>query len=144
MSNGHAYAALMLQYAQDANETKTPWLRWEFKDPIGSNTWSTCETHPRWWTSLDYRRKPQTVTVNGFDVPKPLENIEAGQVVWFSDPTLTDWAGEDRFVSDAGWPARGVAWQKMLKERKLYHANKEDAVAYAKAMAGIDPAESAQ
>lgn len=62
----HKHAALMLEYAKDAAESKTPWVKWEHR-PVGYNAyfgrrveydWKPISDHPEWNTELEYRRKP--------------------------------------------------------------------------------------
>lgn len=65
----HKHAALMLQYAQDAAETGTPWERWEFNP---NSTWYPCESNPMWSIGREYRRKPQVIRVGRHEFPKPL------------------------------------------------------------------------
>jgi len=71
----HKHSSLMLLYAQDAMETDKPWERWEFKDE--DNNWSCFsddlfEHRPGWYEDVEYRRKPQTININGFNVPEPV------------------------------------------------------------------------
>ena len=79
----HKHAALMLQYAQDAAETDTPWERWEF-NPNG--TWRPCGNNPGWFTDSEYRRKPQVIRVGRHTFPKPIhERPRKGDVYWYVD-----------------------------------------------------------
>ena len=57
----HKHAELMMQYAQDAQETPEPWERWEFSS-IGRK-WSQLTSNPTWVTSIQYRRKPKMLSV---------------------------------------------------------------------------------
>lgn len=68
----HKHAALMLQYAQDAAETDTPWERWEFK--TDGNTWVELSKNPSWFEDRKYRRKPQVIRVGRHAFPKPISN----------------------------------------------------------------------
>lgn len=66
----HIHAGLMLQYAQDAMETETPWERWEIaKD---GEEWHTPFGELSFLSHLHYRRKQRTININGFEVPEPL------------------------------------------------------------------------
>ena len=77
----HKHAALMLQYAQDAAETDTPWERWEFKTDW--NTWVELSKNPSWFEDRKYRRKPQVIRVGRHAFPKPItEAPEEGTVYW--------------------------------------------------------------
>ena len=77
----HKHAALMLQYAQDAAETDTPWERWEFK--TDGDTWVELIKNPSWFEDRKYRRKPQVIRVGRHEFPKPItEAPEEGTVYW--------------------------------------------------------------
>lgn len=54
MSQGHPHANLMALYAEDAKETKTPWVLWErtFKYWTG---WYPLTGHPAWEIGCEYR-----------------------------------------------------------------------------------------
>lgn len=132
MTKAHPHADLMLQYAQDAAETETPWERWEFLSCASSEKWCSCGTHPEWKTLSAYRRKPQIITVNGFEVPAPAKELMEDQVLWAADPTHPEWA----FVLAYGCKRPSHALQF---KRGVLHTTKEAAVAHAKAMLGIDP-----
>ena len=128
---GHPHAALMAEYAKDAAETDKPWERWEAR--IASNQpWATCVGNPSWTRAYSYRRKPEppkTITVNGFEVPAPLQTVEPDMEVWLSVPTRGDFVLGFRGVQlGDSWLARGIV-----------HATREAAAAHAKAMLGIDP-----
>lgn len=67
----HKHAELLLQYAQDAQETETPWDRWEWRISP-SNKWENSQGSPAFYSGYEYRRKPETININGFAVPKPM------------------------------------------------------------------------
>jgi len=76
----HKHAELILQYAQDAMETDKPWERWEHRHGNGNGNGNGNDTENPWFTptvelgfspSVEYRRKPVYLTINGFYVPKP-------------------------------------------------------------------------
>lgn len=104
----HKHAALMLQYAQDAAETATPWERWEWSDDGGP--WESCILSPTWSIYCEYRRKPQTikVTVNGkeMEFPKPVaKNAISGDkiyTVYFDRIDNKFWVGSDDTESIGG------------------------------------------
>ena len=66
----HKHAALMLQYAQDAAETDSPWERWEVK--INNGEWCELNGNPNWVEDWGYRRKPQVIRVGRHEFPKPI------------------------------------------------------------------------
>lgn len=85
MSKRHIHAELMAQYAEDAKKTDEPWRLWEHKQPWCE--WRGCKKTPIWNECIQYRRKPRTIRINGFDVPEPLRvgEVETGDTVWLAD-----------------------------------------------------------
>ena len=82
---------------------------------------------------MQYRHKPKTIMVNGFEVPAPLDEMpQDGDVVWVPNPLNRDFVSYLFFRGTVG--ALGFA-------RGLLHTTNEAAVAHAKAMLGIDPGE---
>ena len=90
---GHKHAELMALYAQDAQETPEPWERWEFNsigriNSIGRK-WSQLTSSPTWVTSIQYRRKPKTLSVTLADGevvswPEPLNKLpEHDTQLWY-------------------------------------------------------------
>lgn len=69
----HKHAALMLQYAQDAAETDSPWERWEMSD--NTENWYPCSTHPAWNEGSLYRRKKLVIKIGKFEFPKPMTDV---------------------------------------------------------------------
>lgn len=55
----HRHAELMMQYAQDAMTTATPWESWEARAPR-KHDWYTLKSDPCWSVDFEYRRKPKT------------------------------------------------------------------------------------
>ena len=77
----HKHAALMLQYAQDAAETDTPWERWEYRTPDGG--WWDMDSSPCWDEKAEYRRKSSVIKVGRHEFPKPItEAPKEGTVYW--------------------------------------------------------------
>ncbi|PJK01481.1 hypothetical protein CO615_04175 [Lysobacteraceae bacterium NML75-0749] len=62
----------MMQYAQDAMKTNTPWELWEFRKENSDEPWDDLVTHPMWCEYFEYRRKPRTININGHEVPEPI------------------------------------------------------------------------
>ena len=52
---GHPHAALMKQYAEDAETHERPWELWEHKH-AAHKTWKPCGSHPVWYLDSEYRR----------------------------------------------------------------------------------------
>ena len=69
----HRHATSMRQYYLDAMKTETPWDRWEMSDD--AVRWTPCDYHPDWDTSMQYRHRPRTININGFEVPEPLREL---------------------------------------------------------------------
>ena len=69
----------MLQYAQDAMKSETPWEQWEFFNPqIGM--WFECEKNPNWFDTFKYRKKGSVITVGKHEFPKPYNGpMQLGQ-----------------------------------------------------------------
>ena len=129
----HKHAALMLQYAQDAAETDTPWERWECKREGGNGEWlPLLKTHPYWDVNFEYRRRPQVtkVTVNGkrMEFPRPLQTAPSVGTKFYYPDTL---GGRYALFEPVG-PIRvgedfGVEWV----EQGIYHLTREAAQAHA-------------
>lgn len=125
----HIHADLMMQYAQDAQESATPWENWECQRP--GSAWVTLPGNPIWYDHYEYRRKPKTIVINGFTVNAPMDK-EPEKCATYFYPCFTNmdlWDG-NRYTID---------WDKRLFDRGLCFTNKEDAIAMAKAMLQIDP-----
>lgn len=131
----HKHALLMAMYAQDALTTDKPHLLWEYRSPYERRAgWSRCVTAPIWVESREYRRKPQTRMVNGFEVEAPVVCIDPNISYFMADPTACAWHLILRGSSIATW----------RKGRGLFFSTREAAIANAKAMAGINPHTSCQ
>ena len=83
---------------------------------------------------LDLFMKAKTRMVNGFEVPIPVtnpENMKYGDTYYGADNTDLDWYFESVWSNDV--------LDKVWIARNLVFMNKEDAIANAKAMAGVNP-----
>ena len=105
----HKHAESMRQYYTDAMETEEPWKRWEMSDD--AVRWTPCDYHPDWDTSMQYRHRPRTIMINGFEVPEPLRQEPAyGDLLWLASltseyPVSIPW--EDRYKEMAAY------WMKL-------------------------------
>ena len=127
----HIHAENMKLYAQDAAETDKPWERWEYSNGSGKY-YVECRENPTWYPSFEYRRKPRTHKVNGFEVPEPMrEAPEVGSSYWVPSIDTTVLA------FSCFW--EGDMFDERRLERGLVHATKEAAIANAKAMIGEQP-----
>ena len=123
---GHVHAELMMQYALDAKTNEKPWELWEFK--LKDETyWSNPKSELTFISNVEYRRKPKTISINGFDVPEavkePLEKYAQYYAVNF---------GEIDHVSSYTWINDGVD-NRCLKSGVI-HLTKESAIQHAKAL----------
>lgn len=82
-------------------------------------------------TIEEYRIKPKTIKVNGFEIPEPLSSIHEGETYFIPALDLPLMWDEFEWGGDSA--------DHMFKKRGICHSTKEAAVAHAKAMLGIDP-----
>lgn len=81
----HKHAKLMMEYAQDAMETDTPWKHWEVYNPQ-YNEWEILRSNPFWASDLEYRRKQKTIQVEIPWFPPPVrEPLQYGDEYWFTN-----------------------------------------------------------
>lgn len=116
----------MLLYAQDAMETDKPWERWECKDD-DETKWCGLVDHPAWDLSTNYRRKPQTILVNGIEVPEPVRKpLKESESYWIAVPTNPRKALSTVWLDDED--------DEYFLHSGLVHLTKEAAVLHAEAM----------
>lgn len=121
----HVHAELMMEYAQDAMENERPWELWELE--VGKLGWTTLKKTPQWHPENEYRRKPKTVNINGFEVVQELfEEADPESNCFVEDASDLEFYFEGKISSHR--VLRGIA-----------HKTKESAVASCKARLGIDP-----
>lgn len=120
----HPHADKMALYAQDALETDEPWERWEVNYGVG---WATLVKGPKWDRSAQYRRKPRTITINGYEVPEPVrEPLLVGALYWHFDPM------EANGLNDNTW--NDEAFDAALLKNGFIHLDREAAKAHAEAL----------
>ena len=125
----HKHAALMLQYAQDALGTETPWERWQIRPEGWTEGWHDCSGRLCFSERCEYRRKPRTLTYS-VTIPEPMWEVPESQQRYFmASPESWAYLNEFRWCGEA----REREWLK----RGLCFATKEDAIAAAKAMLPI-------
>lgn len=72
-------------YAEDAQETDEPWLRWQYWNEC-ANQWIDAIDPISFDPKVKYRRKPKTIRIGEFDVPEPVrEPLEYNQEYWIAD-----------------------------------------------------------
>ena len=129
----HRHAALMLQYAQDALETETPWERWQIRPEGGTEGWHDCSGRLCFSERCEYRRKPRTLTYT-ITIPEPMrEEPEAGTDFFLAVPH------SERLHYTFRW--EGAEVTRLWLKSGLCFATKEDAIAAAKAMMPIKQGE---
>ena len=122
----HIHADLMLQYAQDAQETPEPWERWECNTG-GVLGWVDMLHHPVWITETSYRRKPKMLSVtlaNGETVSWPAPHcteLEYGDSYFYVDVDGSVMVGEwDCIAWDSDTLSNG--WIHLTEEAAEHHA----------------------
>ena len=122
----HTHAENMALYAQDALETDKPWERWQFR-VLDGDPWVDCTVSISWGLDLQYRRKPRTITINGYEVPEPVrEALDSGEKYFF--PRLYTEAQAD-------WHKWGNdSIDNRLLNNGLIHLTEEAARAHAEAL----------
>ncbi len=74
------HADLIAQYGQDCLKYERPWQKWQWKE---ARHWEDCSFHPLWKESCEYKRLPDTITVNGAEIVAPMkETPEKGAKYW--------------------------------------------------------------
>lgn len=127
----HKHAALMLQYAQDAAETDSPWERWEVK--INNGEWCELNGDPNWVEDWGYRRKPQVIRVGRHEFPKPIsEALEIGMKYWFI--SFSEDLGE---FSPFRVPWNGDKVDKAYLDGRVIHLTEASAQAHADVLNAI-------
>lgn len=126
----HVHAELMMQYAQDAIETDKPWERWQSRSQFNSSEglWRDCRTNPAWCEGTEYRRKPRTININGYEVPEPVrEPLKVGNSYY--RPIITRY---ESGVLHCKW--YGSKFDQYALKTGLVHLTKEAAEIHARAL----------
>lgn len=119
----HIHADLMAQYAEDAKQYDHPWELWQHGD---HETWTSCTTHPSWFTDHQYRRKPRTIQIGDYVVPEPCKvELEYGQKYFV--PHLTTAGAVRRTWDDDKHDANAL-------KSNLVHLDFQSAEIHAKAL----------
>ena len=133
----HPHAALMLQYAKDAAENEKPWELWFYIRDVSPNVFANIplKSNPIWDTDIKYFRKPQTIQINGIEVPEPYRGeMKEGQDFYVARPTAPNFCSED------SWD--GGVYDVSMRNRGLIHLTLEPAAIHGKAMAAPTNQES--
>lgn len=125
----HKHANLMMQYAQDAAETDTPWEMWEYK--LHGEPWFECQDNPAWSENIRYRRKPEVIKVGKHEFPKPMDKIpEYGTSFW-----IVEVGSKELTANSYCW--EGCQFDLKYFRNGLCHLTKQAAEAHAKVLTAI-------
>lgn len=125
----HVHAKLIQQFAKDAMEYDDPGKLWEVYYDCGDN-WNSFSPHnnPGFNDAYLYRRKQETININGHNVPKPLkiDDIEGSNMIYYvpSFSYITNYIELSDKSSDIRYFAK----------KGLLHKTKEAAIAHARAL----------
>ncbi|QHJ72857.1 hypothetical protein [Proteus phage 2207-N35] len=93
----HVHADLMMKYAEIAQRDSKPWTY--FQVSCDSVEWVDCLQELQFLSKLNYRLKPRTININGFEVPEPLRSIPPCDTEYFLIDFLTvnefTWTNDD-------------------------------------------------
>lgn len=128
----HVHAALMLQYAQDAAETDTPWERWEIK--INNGEWCELNGNPNWVDYWGYRRKSKVCHIGGIEIPTPLreEPTEGYRYYYITFRRHTGSVVNEFSTSYADWRGTFDDFRRLWSN--ICHLSKDAATAHANAL----------
>jgi hypothetical protein len=129
----HIHAELMIEYAKDAMETDKPWERWEFN--VDHKWESFRHAHPLWEDDTQYRRKPQTININGHEVPEPYRG-EMKEYQPYYTPDLFD-CGDDYWENyhDRQW--QNDIYDNVAMKNGLVHLTEAAAIKHAEALLSL-------
>ena len=127
----HKYAQVLRWIADGKKvEGRTAGTMNEWCDVTDWNDTALSATVRGEW-DYEFRLKPRTITVNGREIVEPERKaLEDDQAYWV--PSIA----REELQSQANWA--GDAFDLRCLERGLVHLTKENAIAHAKAMLGID------
>ncbi|WP_141557306.1 hypothetical protein [Xenorhabdus cabanillasii] len=66
----HIHAELLTEYARISHATNEPWTHFQTRR-LGDKEWHNCRGPVEFWFDQEYRLKPKTIRIGGFDVPEP-------------------------------------------------------------------------
>jgi hypothetical protein len=125
----HIHAALIQQFAKDALEHDNPKELWEFSTD-GGETWDSFgdDHNPAFRPDCLYRRKQETIDINGHKVPKPLRVDEMEDEVYYYMPYFID--DIKKFICFNSSYTNLMYYAK----KGLLHKTKEAAIAHTEAL----------
>ena len=119
----HIHAELMAQYAEDAKQHDEPWELWQHGD---HETWTSCTTHPSWFSDRFYRRKPRSIMIGDIEVPEPCKFPLVYRQEYFVPDVTTGSPRRRTWVNDYN--------DKLALESSLVHLESCSAALHAKAL----------
>lgn len=118
----HKHAAVIKAYAERAQESETPWDILQIQTATGLWIDATCEHG--FFPCDEYRIKPRTININGFEVPEPaLEPLEDGKKFFKIDLEHDELCDEYMWQSDhfdSHWLSLGII--HLTREAAQLHA----------------------
>lgn len=130
---GHVHAESMALYADYAKSYAEPWKLWQIKGDDG--VWWDCNTHPRWMSALEYRRKPKTHIVHGVEVPDLRIDHKHGQWYWYPDASIECLVRRTIHDNESSWDIIHRYTNNLCYEDS--EDGKQAAILHAKAWLGI-------
>jgi hypothetical protein len=121
----HKHAENMRLFAEDALQSKTPWLHWQCR-AVGDIEWTDFDGGcPIWRDDVEYRRKPKTIRIGERDVPEPMTTApEDGATYWVVSPLAQE------LVFQYTWSAGDYIYL----QKNLCHTSHQAAIAHAEAL----------
>jgi hypothetical protein len=113
-----------MEYAKDALLTDKPWRLWQVKTSE-ADQWRDAWKELEWDSRSQYRRKPKTININGFEVPEPMRDAPARGSSYFYAELIS---GSD--VS--WWSGDGIDYMRLAAG--MVHATPEAAELHSKAL----------
>lgn len=125
---GHPHAALALSYWAAAATDKEEWKNWEVNS---GSRWRPCEGVPSFSVGNQYRRRPRTININGFEVPEPMRTAPERGAPYF--------VGRIEWTAFSGQRVKQYIWtgnpgDRALLEAGVCHASKEAAELHLRAL----------
>lgn len=122
----HKHAAIIKAYAERAQASETPWDIIEYREP-GQKYWATPNGVLGFDTYYEYRIKPRTININGFEVPEPvIDELEYGTEFFKVE------LESDELCDNYTW--NGDHFDKKWLSLGIIHLTREAAELHAKAL----------
>lgn len=121
----YRHAEKMIEYGQDALTRTDPWNGWQARRNAREG-WRDLNCHPTWHPMHEYRRRPNTVTFNGEELPAPeTEAPEIGTKYFMPDVQSVNYATVQIWSNsyvDKCWLEMGLVHLVEEAARKWGHA----------------------